>query len=102
MKSSFDRVLARDEPYVVLTDTGPVSELPDARVRRDVGGGWGEFDGMSRGLSRGSATVIDRPLIRSMLTAVSWFHRAATPQYYASDMADGERWCRERLAELGL
>lgn len=102
LKARFDQILAQGERYVVLTDTRPVEVLPDAVVRRALGNWWREFDETSRGLSLGSATIIDRPLVRSMLTAVSWFHRAATPQYYASDMADAERWCRDQLSRHGL
>lgn len=50
----------------------------------------------------GNAFVIPNPLVRGVLTAILWLQPLPYDHVVVNGVADGEAWCRKRLAAAGL
>lgn len=60
-------------PYVMITDTRHIGDLPDARVRRLHARLATETERHHRRRCIHSITVVEGPALRAVLTAVKWF-----------------------------
>ena len=55
-----------------------------------------------RRYTKGTAFVINNPLMRGALTAIFWLTRYETPYVVVATLEAAEEWALNRLAEAGL
>lgn len=100
--AEYERVLAREQPFVSLVDMRPCVEMPDADVRRAMAE-WG--DRVAEARMRwvlGVSFVVTNPLVRGALTAVHWQTPPRQPTVVVSTPTEGLAFLLERLATAGI
>lgn len=101
-QAEYERLLAREQPFVSLVDMRPCVEMPDADVRKSMAE-WG--DRVAEARMRwvlGVAFVVVNPLVRGALTAVHWQAPPRQPTVVVSSPPEGLDFLLERLATAGL
>jgi len=93
-------VIAPKKPYVMITDTRGITEIPGADVRKLVAA-WMEKNASGH-TSLGSATIVKSAVMRGALTALYWLFEPPTAQYVASDWQDAHAWGVSKLDEAGV
>jgi hypothetical protein len=89
----------RRKRYTVVMETHPAVNA-DARHRSL----WGQWHEQNRkqldAYCVGVAITLDSPLMRGLMTAMSWFAKDPYPMKYVSDVAVARAWARERIAQV--
>jgi hypothetical protein len=96
---AFDECFARRERFALITDTRPLTRLPDAIWRRTLGDWLNEpvFRLRTGRYNVGSATIFTSRLTRSTMTAILWVWKPPAPQFAASNMVEAADWCCDML-----
>ena len=102
MFERFDELFARRERYVLLFDTGPAHNPPNATERKLISDWTKRTESEVTRFSLGCAVVFKSALIRGSLTALNWVMPQARPLVYVPSAAEGAAWCVERLREAGI
>ncbi len=90
-----ERVIARREPYVMVTDTRRVTQIPGADVRRLMSE-WMKKNAEGH-TSLGAVTIVKSSFVRGALTALYWLFEPPNPQGIAADWAEAHAWSVEKL-----
>lgn len=85
-----ERVIARREPYVMVTDTRRVTQTPGADVRKTMSE-WMKKNAAGH-TSLGAVTIVKSPLVRGALTALYWLFEPPNPQGVAADWTEAHTW----------
>jgi hypothetical protein len=93
------KVVARREPYVIITDAVNIGGPPPADVRKAISD-WMKKNAEGH-TSLGSVTIIGSPLIRGALTALYWLFTPPNPQGVAGTWLDARDWSVQKLREAG-
>lgn len=93
-------VIARRLPYVMLTDTRRVTEIPGADVRKFMSE-WMKKNSVGH-TSLGSVTIVRSSLVRGALTALYWLFQPPNPQGAVMDWPEALAWSLTKLDAAGL
>jgi hypothetical protein len=99
--STYDRVVARGEPWVSIFDARDVRPLDSKQVRQQAD--WIERN--SQVLSKlnfGIAFVIPSPTIRGVLKAILWLQPIPQQHVVVATMSAAYGWCESQLRAAGL
>src|SRR6478736_2627825 len=83
-------VIAKREPYVIITDTRGSGGAPSADVRKLIGD-WMKKNATGH-TSLGSVTIISSPIIRGALTALYWLFQPPSAQHVAANWDEARDW----------
>ena len=98
----YERVLARQKPFVSLVDMRPCVEMPDAEVRKAMAD-WGDRVAEARMRSVVAvAFVVTNPLVRGALRGVHGQTPPRQPTVVVSTAEEGLGFLLERLTGAGL
>lgn len=94
------KVIARRQPYVMVTDTRRVTQIPGADVRKTMAD-WMKknADGHT---SLGAVTIIKSSVVRGAMTALYWIFEPPNPQGIAGDWAEAHRWSIAKFDEAKI
>lgn len=98
---AYDRVLARRQRYALLLDASRAA-VPSPTLRRLKAGFLRDRAGVLGALCLGGAYVITSPAIRGAMSAIFWLQPLPYAHVVVGTLAEGERWCHERLKAAGL
>ena len=93
----YDAVLARRQRYALLLDASRAA-VPSPTMRRMKAEFLRDRAGVMGALCVGGAYVITSPAIRGAMSAIFWLQPLPYPHVVVASPAEGERWCRARLA----
>ncbi len=97
----YDRLVARNEPWVSLFDAREVRPLESKQVWRQAD--WIKRNAAAlRKLNLGIAFVIPSPVIRGVLKAILWLQPLPQPHVVVANMSAGYGWCELQLKAGGL
>jgi hypothetical protein len=99
--NDYDAVLARRQRYVLLLDASRAA-VPSATMRRMKAHFLRDRAGILGALCLGGAYVITSPAIRGAMSAIFWLQPLPYAHVVVGTLAEGERWCHERLRAAGL
>jgi hypothetical protein len=88
-------VIARKQPYVMVTDTRRVKSIPGADVRKFMAD-WMKKNSVGH-TSLGSVTIVRSALVKGALTALYWLFQPPNPQGVAGDWSEAHRWSVEHF-----
>jgi hypothetical protein len=98
LMAEIEKYWERRERYAAVIETHPAVNA-DARHRAL----WGEWHEQNRksleAYCVGLAITLDSPVMRGLMTAISWFSKDSYPMKYVSDVHAGRAWARERIAQ---
>lgn len=86
------------ERFGLVFDFQALDTMPDATVRRRVADFQKENSASFGRYVVADASVINSPIARGLLTAISWLSSPTHPERYFSERADAIAWVREMLA----
>lgn len=93
-------VIAPKRPYVMITDTRGITEIPGADVRK-LTSEWMEKNARGH-TSLGSATIVKSAVVRGALTALYWLFEPPSPQAVVSDWAEAHAWALAKFDAAGV
>jgi hypothetical protein len=99
--ADYDAVLARRQRYALLLDASR-AVVPSATIRRMKADFLRQRAGVLGALCLGGAYVITSPAIRGAMSAIFWLQPLPFAHVVVGTLAEGERWCHERLQGAGL
>ena len=88
-------VIARKQPYVMVTDTRRVTEIPGADVRKFMAD-WMKKNATGH-TSLGSVTIVRSALVRGALTALYWIFQPPNPQGVAGTWTEAHTWSMDHF-----
>ena len=88
-------VVARREPYVMVTDTRRVTEIPGADVRKFMAD-WMKKNAVGH-TSLGSVTIVRSALVKGALTALYWLFQPPNPQGVANSWTEAHAWSMDHF-----
>jgi hypothetical protein len=89
------KVVARREPYIIVTDAVNMGGAPPADVRKVISE-WMKKNAHGH-TSLGSVTIVGSPIIRGALTALYWLFTPPNPQGVAGTWMEARDWAVEKL-----
>jgi hypothetical protein len=100
----FERVLNRQERFVLLTDCSAIVKFPAALERRMLTDWLGQDAriAMEKRFTVATAVVLTSGAMRAFVSALYWVRRPATPQVFKATVAEALEWCCDRMTEAGL
>lgn len=98
---AYDAVIARRQRYALLLDASRAA-VPSATIRQLKADFLRERAGVLGALCVGGAFVLASPAIRGAMSAIFWLQPLPYPHVVVGSVAEGERWCRERVKADGL
>ena len=97
----YQAVLQRGKPYAVLIDA-TTAGVPTSAQRKLQADFIRENAVVMGAVCLGGAFVIQSTLVRGALTAILWLQPMPFRHVVVSTLAEGEAWCRGRLAGSGV
>lgn len=88
-------VIARREPYIMVTDARRMTSVPSADVRKAIAA-WMQKNARGH-TSLGAVTILQSALVRGALTAVYWVFQPPNPQGIAADWTEAHAWSMKHL-----
>ncbi len=98
---TFDKLGARNERYVSITDISTV-QMPSGDVLRRYANWYRDHEALLRAYCLGSATMAPSTLVRGILKALNWIQPSPQPQVVVSTFQEGMRYVTGRLKEGGM
>lgn len=92
-------VIARREPYVIVTDSRAMHGPPPADVRREISE-WMKKNATGH-TSLGSVTIVGNALVRGALTALYWLFEPPNPQGVVGNWVEARDWAVRRFELAG-
>ena len=92
-------VIARREPYVIVTDSRAMHGPPPADVRREISE-WMKKNATGH-TSLGSVTIVGNALVRGALTALYWLFEPPNPQGVVGGWVEARDWAVRRFELAG-
>ncbi len=99
MRAAYDRVFARGESFVSLSDIRHVLGVPGAVERKLVADWMRDIEPEMQAHCLGSSNLMRSSLVRGALTAIYWVFTPPVPQQHPARVADSVTWCLARLDE---
>lgn len=93
----YDKMLAREQRFVNVTDATLVAERPPATVRQQLADWSRDNDARMVRLSCGDARVVKSSIIKGAMTAVGWLHKPKVQQEWFSSMEEATSWAIQQL-----
>lgn len=93
-------VIAKKQPYVMITDTRRVTQIPGADVRKTMAD-WMKKNAVGH-TSLGAVTIIKSSLVRGAMTALYWVFTPPNPQGIAADWTEAHRWSVTKFDEANV
>lgn len=100
--SAMEVCFARQEPFVVIGDTGNMRRPPSATQRRAIAEFAKANAGSTRRFAVGTAYVVTNTVIRGALDALNWIFRPTTPAARFRTRTQAIDWCVKILEEGGI
>lgn len=97
-----DGLLARQQPYVTLTDCTAIAEIPNAAVRRRIGEWNKKIEADIRRYNIATAIVISNGLVRGALTALQWLAPPPQPTEVVARPYEGARFLLQQMQRHGM
>lgn len=99
---SLERLFARRERFVSLTDASVVASLPDAKGRSALGAWTKSIEPLSKRWLVANALVVPSPIARGVLTAIQWIAPPVVPTAACASAEDACRHLAEHARREGL
>jgi hypothetical protein len=100
----YEKLFARGERYVLITDTSDEEGNVFAKERRAMAD-WANqprVRELSARLCVGTATVVSSPAQRALLTGLMWFFHPASPLHPVGTLDEATTWALAKAKEAGL
>jgi len=98
----FEGLFARRERYVFLIDATKATRIPSAAARHTIGKWQNDHQADSKRWCAGGAILVASALVRGAVTAMSWVHKPAVPQYFPPTRKEAVEWCIKTAEDAGL
>lgn len=102
LESDHRALFALRARYVSITDTTPVSGLPDARARQRMGEWAKSHEDDLRRWQVANALVVPSSVVRAGLQAIHWFAPPPVPTVVETDLATCLAFLRQHAEANGL
>jgi hypothetical protein len=97
-----ERLLARREKYVAMSDLTPVTEIPDAALRRKITEWSQQIEPSVLRYNLGTSIVVSNKLVRGALTAIHWIVPPKQATAIVAQPDEGVSFLLEILEKNGL
>ena len=102
MFARFDELYVARKRYALVMDTTATRALPSAKERKVLADLVKACADEARRWCVGTAMVVDSPLIRGVMTAVSWVAPSPTRTIHVATMKEAVDWCYAQLDVAGI
>lgn len=89
----------RERIKIAMVFDATESAGPNAKHRARQAEWMKEHEALSKLHSAGYAFIIPSSFLRGVLTAILWLAPMPAPHVIVASLAEGERWCRQRLSQ---
>jgi hypothetical protein len=101
MQACYERVFGASTRHALIVDTTSISNVPDAKLRRQMKA----FEDSRRPIIRdkniGSAIIIQNAIVRGAYTALRWISPQPAPNRAFGTLQDAAHWCVQGIEEDG-
>lgn len=102
MFAAYEGCYARAEPFHVVNDGLRIATAPNAAQRRLIADKAREHGPMSRQWVVGSATVVENPVMRGVVTALNWLTAPAYAHTICATLPEAIQVAVRALGERGI